>query len=93
MGISDCRSNLLPGRMGSRYWYLVRVVVKMSKVIYSSSALEKEMGFRKAQDFLQAQADSGLKRGSRVVRVFEGEGKRRKLKTVIIGSQARTGAI
>lgn len=65
----------------------------MSKVIYNSSSLEKEMGFRKAQDFLQAQADSGLKRGSRVVRVFSGEGKHRKLKQVIIGSQARTCVI
>ena len=61
----------------------------MPKSIYLRKNLEPEFGVVGAQDFLQAQANRGISepyRVKRVVRVFNGEGKRRTIEEVIVVS-------
>ncbi len=61
----------------------------MPKSIYLRTKLEADMGVVGAQDFLNAQANRGINepyRVKRVVRVFNGEGKRRMLQEVIVVS-------
>lgn len=61
----------------------------MPKSIYLRTKLEADMGVVGAQDFLNAQANRGINeqyRVKRVVRVFNGEGKRRTIEQVIVVS-------
>lgn len=61
----------------------------MPKSIYLRTKLEGEMGVVGAQDFLNDQANRGINepyRVKRVVRVFNGEGKRRTIEQVIVVS-------
>lgn len=61
----------------------------MAKTIYKREKLEPEYGVVGAQNFMMAQANRGINepcRVKRVVRVFNGEGKRRMLQEVIVVS-------
>lgn len=61
----------------------------MAKSIYRREKLEAEYGVVGAQDFLNAKANRGINepyRVKRVVRVFNGEGKRRSIEQVIVVS-------
>lgn len=61
----------------------------MPKSIYNRKHLEPEFGVVGAQNFMMAQANRGINepyRVKRVVRVFNGEGKRRVLEQVVIVS-------
>ena len=61
----------------------------MAKSIYKREKLEPEYGIVGAQNFMMAQANRGINepyRVKRVVRVFNGEGKRRMLQEVIVVS-------
>lgn len=58
----------------------------MSKVTYRRKTLEPELGFVGAQNFMSKQARNAMEsiRVNRVVRVFNGEGKRRVMDELII---------
>lgn len=61
----------------------------MPKSIYNRKNLEPEFGVVGAQNFLAAQANRGINepyRVKRVIRVWNGEGKRRTLESVIVVS-------
>lgn len=61
----------------------------MAKTIYKRENLEPEYGVVGAQNFMMAQANRGINEPycvKRVVRVFNGEGKRRMLQEVIVVS-------
>lgn len=61
----------------------------MPKSIYKREKLEPEYGVVGAQNFMMAQANRGINepyRVKRVIRVWNGEGKRRTLESVIVVS-------
>lgn len=80
--------------MAKRWLSLLAILVSdrgamMAKSIYLRKNLEHEFGELGAQNFLNAQANRGINepyRVKRVVRVFNGEGKRRVLEQVVIVS-------
>lgn len=62
----------------------------MAKTIYRRKKLEQELGHVGAQNFMSKQARNAMEsiRVNRVVRVFNGEGKRRILAEVVVSSGA-----